>query len=381
MTYEKVKLLFLIPSLRGGGAERTLINLLERLSTTSKYDITLVVVSYNGVYINQIPNEVKVIPLFKSDLFVRVLSFLQKKIAFNYIFKMVIRLKVKEYYNISICFLDGNMTDLLFFIQNTSKRISWVHCSYKSNENYYRYFKNESYRQKILSERYNRLDEIVFVSEDSKNEFISIFGKKNRMRVIFNYLNESSVLEKMGSNEINEKKDSLIFIALGSLHFVKGYDLLIEAAEILKKEGFNFIIEIYGDGYLMQNLENQITIKSLSEIVLLKGFTSNPYKHLRKADIFIMTSRSEALPVALCEAMLIGKPTLVTNCSGCREVVGNGEYGLMVEQSAFSIADGMRQYLTNPHLLSKFAEASLERSKLFSDDKIFNQVINLIESK
>ena len=44
-----------------------------------------------------------------------------------------------------------------------------------------------------------------------------------------------------------------------------------------------------------------------------------------------MSSKSEAMPMALCEAMILGKPVIVTNCSGCREVVNYGEFGLMAD--------------------------------------------------
>ena len=86
-TKSKSKILFLIPSLVGGGAERTLVNILNHLNTDKSFEITLAVVAYTGVYKNQIPENVKVIPLFKNNSLVRILAFLQKKLGFKYFFK------------------------------------------------------------------------------------------------------------------------------------------------------------------------------------------------------------------------------------------------------------------------------------------------------
>lgn len=371
MNKTRKKILFLIPSLVGGGAERTLINLLQKIDY-SIYDIDLAVVSCNGIYINQIPKEVNVIGLFQNDFLVRVLAYLQKKMGFRFLFQQRIKSKVRSNYDVGISFLDGNFTDLLFFAPNLKKKVSWVHSSYKSNSNFYRFYQNETYRTKLIRERYGKLDEIIFVSQDAMDEFIEVFGTFPRMKVIYNLIDSKAVLAK-SQKENHAKNEKFQFLALGSLITVKGFDRLIRAAGIVKKKGYDFNLQIAGKGTEEVALANLIRENNLQDSIQLIGFFPNPYPLLKGCDVFIMSSVSEALPTVLCEAMILGKPTLVTNCSGCREIVDHEQFGLMAEQNDESLAEKMIQYLTIPILRIHYQTKSLERAKLFDDDLMLKE--------
>lgn len=370
----KKKILFLIPSLDGGGAERTLVNILNHLNTDECFEITLVVVSYIGTYKNEIPENIIVLPLFKNNHIVRILAYAQKKFGFNYFFKKRVEKNISENYDTAISFTDGNCTDLLFFLPKVKKRISWVHGSYKSNINFYKFYKNKTYRNLVIKNRYSQLDSLVFVSEDAKNEFISLFGSYKNMPVIYNLLDENAVKEKANTTIVQTKNKPFHFIAVGRYYPVKGYDKLIEAAAILKDKQLDFKIDVYGNGFLKETLQEQIQELGLGTYVSLNDFVKNPYPLMAQTDVFIMTSISEAMPMALCEAMLLGKPTLVTNCSGCREVVGCGEFGMMVEQTPKSIADGMEKYIMNKTYLANYTARSKERAVVFSDKAILKEI-------
>jgi glycosyltransferase involved in cell wall biosynthesis len=375
----KKKILFLIPSLAGGGAERTLINILNKLSNDVSLEITVGVVVHVGEYVNQIPANVKVVPLFNNNYLVRILAFLQKKIGFSYFFKKIVQKKLNAKYDAAISFLDSNFTDLLFFLPHASKRISWVHSSYKSNMNFYKFYKDISYREQLIKNRYSKLDTIVFVSEDAKSEFVSLFGTYNQMPVIYNLLDEESVHSKSTQlNEESNRSEIFTFIAAGSLFPVKGYDKLIDAAKILKESQLEFKIDIYGQGFLKEVLESQILKSGLDQCVSLRGFVKNPYPLIAAADVFMMTSISEAMPMALCEAILLGKPTLVTNCSGCREVVDYGKYGMMVEQTPKAIAEGMKRFILNADYVKQYKLKARERSLVFLDKTILNKIKEII---
>lgn len=370
----KDKILFLIPSLVGGGAERTLVNILNHFKKEECFDITLAVVAYVGTYKYEIPENIKVVPLFKNNNQVRILAFLQKKFGFNYFLKKRVEKNISESYDTAISFLDGNFTDLLFYIPNIRKRITWVHSSYMSNMNFYKFYKKKKYRDLVIQNRYKKLDSIVFVSEDAKNEFISLFGIYKEMPIIYNLLDENSVREKANLKILQPKNIPFQFLAVGSYYPVKGYDKLIDAAKILKEKELDFKIDIYGKGFLKETLQNQIKELGLEKYVSLNDFVKNPYPLIAGTDVFMMTSISEAMPMSLCEAMLLGKPTLVTNCSGCREVVGYGEFGLMVEQNPKAIAEGMEKYIYNKTYFKKYTAKTLERAVVFSDEAILKEI-------
>jgi glycosyltransferase involved in cell wall biosynthesis len=194
------------------------------------------------------------------------------------------------------------------------------------------------------------------------------------MPVIFNLLDEKAVYKKAKTPNEHNSHTCTLFVAIGSYFPVKGYDKLIAAAAILKLKQMDFIIHIYGQGYLKQTLQQQIIKANVEDEVLLKGFVKNPYPYILAADVFIMTSVSEAMPMALCEAMILGKPTLVTNCSGCREVVGCGDYGMMVKQTPEAIAEGMKRYIEKETLKVEYAEKAKERANDFKDDVIIKKI-------
>lgn len=373
------KILFLMPSMVGGGAERTLINLLSKMDY-NRYHVDLLVVSNNGVYLNQVPRQVEILGLFKNDFLVRVLAFLQKKYGLQLLYKYVIKKKVKKKYDVGISFLDGNFTDLLFLIQGLNKRITWVHSSYKTYRNFAKFYENEKYRNKLMVKRYGKLDAIYFVSNDAMAEFIQIFGTYPKMEVIYNLINEKQIQSKAAqfSAQANSFK-GFTFLALGSLLPVKGFDRLIRASAIVKNKGFDFSVKIVGEGPERQNLQKLIAEFNLEGNVELLGFNNNPYPLLKRATVFVMTSVSEALPTALCEAMILKKPVIVTNCSGCRELVDKGNYGLMAEQSDTDLAQKMTQLLSDPSLISFYEEKSLKRSELFNDDFVLNKYYQVFD--
>lgn len=369
----KTKVLFLIPSLAGGGAERTLINILKNIDYLL-FDVHLVVVDYNGIYCKEVPKQVKVLPLFSNTKLVRVLSLIQKRMGFNKFIVNRFLKKTDSSYDTAISFLDSNFTDLLFEIPNVNKKITWVHSSYKTNQNFYKFYKKESYRNKLLTYRYAKLDAIVFVSDDAKNEFEEIFGAFKNMPVIYNFMDEKNIHLKADSFEVQKEANIIKFISVGSLFPVKGYDLLILAASKLKEIDVKFKIDIYGQGFLKEELSNLIKTHKLENFVKLKGFVPNPYPYMKNADVFIMSSKSEAMPMALCEAMILGKPVLVTNCSGCREVVNYGDFGVMSNNNIEDLAANMLKLIKDKASIENLSLKSLERAVLFSDKKIMGQV-------
>lgn len=373
----KKKILFLIPSLTGGGAERTLINLLHKLDY-DKFEVDLVVVLKEGVYLNEIPRDVNAIYLFQNKMLVRILGWLQKKVGFTFLLRKRTESNVPKNYDLGISFLDGNFTDLLFFIKGLAKRYAWVHSSYKTNYNFAKFYNNKGYVEKLKKERYGQLDGIYFVSNDAKEEFIEVFGKHPNMEVIYNFIDSASVLKK---SEIEYKPvtNSFHFIALGSLVPVKGFDRLIRATQIVKERGFDFRVSLLGSGPEKNNLEALVNTFNLNAVVDFVGFIENPYPLLKNATVFIMSSVSEALPTVLCEAMILGKATLVTNCSGCSEIVANGEYGLMAEQDDISLAEQMVKYLLDKSLITHYENQSLKRAMLFDDTLVlaaYNEILN-----
>jgi len=373
----KRKILFLIPSLRGGGAERTLINLLHKIDY-ERYDIDLIVVSKFGQYLNEVPGEVNVRYLYKNNLWVRILGLLHRRFNLDWFFRQKMA-AVEKSYDVAISFLDSNYTDLLFYIDSIEKRVVFIHGSYLSHSNYHKFYKNPSYRKKMMVNRYSKLDGIYFVSEDSMYDFIKLFGEFPKMEVIYNMIDRESVLRKSQLDTNLENDGTFTFMAAGSLLPIKGFDRLIRASDIVKKNGYHFKLIIAGSGSEENKLKKLISELNLGDTVKLLGFVKNPYPLMKNCDVFVMSSISEALPTVLCEAMILGVPTLVTNCSGCRGLVEDGKYGLMAEQNDQDYANKMMLFMDDARLLAKYSEKSLQRAELFDDERILQRYYEVFD--
>jgi len=151
--------------------------------------------------------------------------------------------------------------------------------------------------------------------------------------------------------------------------------------KIVRDNGYNFKLHLAGTGPEEQNLRNMIREFNLENHVVLLGFLENPYPLMKQSDVFVMSSVSEALPTVLCEAMILGTPSLVTNCSGCRGLVEEGEYGMMAEQNDHDLAEKMMTLIDNPRLLKHYSKKSLERAELFDDERILHAYYDIFDGK
>jgi glycosyltransferase involved in cell wall biosynthesis len=374
----KRKLLFVIPSLVGGGAENALVKLLHELDH-NKYEVSLLVICYHRVYINQIPDEVKVLCLFKSKTIVRGLEFLQKRIGWVWPLKVKFESVVNDDYDTAISYLDCNFTDLLFYLKKETKKITFVHLSYMSNKNFNKFYKNKNYLERIKENRYGKLDTIVFVSNDALLEFKKVMGEYQDMRVLYNLFNEEDIIQKSKTHVASFNPKIFHFVAVGSLLSVKGYDLLIDASAIVKSSVSNFQVHIVGNGPEEKKLKKRVQDLDLNDIVVFHGYQKNPFTYINNGDVFVMTSVSEALPSVLCEAIIIGKPILITNTAGCRELIDFGKYGVMTERNAKDFAHKMIEFINNKQMLYDYKELSLERKKIFNKKIILEKFHHLID--
>lgn len=373
----KRKILIIIPSLIGGGAERVLVNLLHNIDR-SKYEISLFLSENEGELRKDIPKDVNMNYIYSNKIFRKIseLFFIKFGIAF---FMKLFGQKIKGKFDVGISFLDSISSEFLFFNNATiTKTALIIHSSYKSYENRMKFIKG-SYFEK-LSSRYSKVDTIVSVAEEAMKEFKELFGEFADMRVIYNPMNLSDIKEKANDSTLKlNHSDKINIIAVGNLLPVKGYDLLIEACKILKDKNLNFHLTILGKGAMKSQLEEFIQQYNLNSYITLKGFVRNPYPYVQDADIYVMTSVAEGLPTALCEALILGKPCLAVNVPGCREVIGNGKYGVLVERTKEGIADGIL-VLSDPDRREYYQAKALERAKIFDDQIAISKYYDILDN-
>ena len=124
-------------------------------------------------------------------------------------------------------------------------------------------------------------------------------------------------------------KDEPCLITAGRLTEVKDYKTLLHSIERITQDHTVRLL-ILGDGPHRNALEEVTHRLGIEEYVEFLGYVENPYKYMQRADLFVLSSRSEGLPTVLIESLACGCPVVTTNCSsGVREILGDGQYGLL----------------------------------------------------
>lgn len=169
---------------------------------------------------------------------------------------------------------------------------------------------------------YGYADKVVFVSAGVMNAYPWL--PEHKKVVIYN---PAISLPPADGNRHVEKS----IAALGRLHPVKGHDLLIRAFETIAGQHPDWSLRIFGEGEFRDKLEQQIATSPVGGRIVLEGFTRSPEISLRSAGIFVLSSRHEGFPNALVEAMSMGLPCISFDCPyGPAELITHGKNGLLV---------------------------------------------------
>lgn len=371
-TFSKRKILFLIPTLGGGGAERVLVNLVNNLDF-NKYDITVQTIFKAGVNARYLKPQIEFkegkIKQFRGN------TFLMKLLPPKCLYKMI----VKKQYDVAISYLEGPTARIISGCPfESSKLINWIHCTFKSE-------KEVSLGFRSLSEArtyYTRFDAHAYVSDNVRQQFLKFLPNLKDNSVIYN-TNEDDKIRSLASETVLDYDFSgkRTIISVGRLIPVKGYERLIKAHAKCVQEGLAHHLLIVGEGELRKSLQSLAERIGVSDTVHMIGFEDNPYKYLSKSDLFVCSSYSEGFSTAVTEAFILGKPVVMTMISGSIEQCGkNNEYGIVVENSEDGIYQGMMEMLSNEKVLNHYKNKSSERGQLFSKTNTVKSVERLIDS-
>lgn len=333
----KKSILFVLPSLSGGGAERVITTLLQHLDR-SLFRLILVVVNMrDAVYLSNIPSDVEVIDLNGGRV----------RYAF---WKILVTIRARRpdvvfttlgYLNMALAIMrpllpsaaryiarEASMASRSMYLHSMPRVMAWLY-----------------------KRVYKRFDWIVCQSEQMRSDLVQTYDVPlEKIVVIANPIDVDIVKARSleGCSPAEFKSGLFNVVAAGRLSYEKGMDLLLLAISLCGDIPINLVI--LGEGPLRKDLEQQIIDLKISERVSLVGFQLNPYVYFAHADLFVLSSRVEGFPNVVLEAIACGVPVVATPCAELLDdiVTINGNGWLATDISSTGLAEVLHVAYKSP---------------------------------
>lgn len=213
----------------------------------------------------------------------------------------------------------------------------------------------------------------VFQTREAQHYFRNII--KNSV-VIPNFVDLSLFPDIM---EWDKRENTIV--AVGRLVEAKDHKTLIHAFLKIQQEFSNCVLEIWGEGKLRNELQELISKNKMDKRIILRGRSDNVLEYIKKAKLFVLSSLYEGYPNALLEAMILGIPSISTDCpcGGPADLITDGENGFLIpvgDENA--MANAMERLLADETLASHFSDEAKKKGKIHNVDSIIIRWIDYI---
>ena len=389
------KILFVLNTLRIGGAEKSLVSLLNALDYR-KYQVDLLLFEDDGPLKKELPEEVNVIyggdktramilefryygkSLLKQGHISAYISRLsvslnkknqKRKFSWNVIKKHIPVLK--DHYDTAVSYLEGYPAYYVIDKVDADRKIAWIHTDFSKKD--------------VLKEEigyYSKMDRLVTISDQCMAALNQIIPDMKQKTEVIENLSDPAKIRSKAEEEAefkSWKKDCTHIVTVGRLTEAKGIDQAIEAFCILHKKYTNLQWHVYGDGELRTSYETMIAEKGIGADFILEGAADNPYPFMKHADLVVQTSKWEGKSVVLDEAKILGKAIIVTDYPSAKDQIKDGINGLIAKMSPEGIADKI-EFLLNNKELKELLEQNC-RNEESSYSAMVERIANLLDNK
>lgn len=330
------KILFLAPTLNSGGGEKVLTTIMNNLSR-EKYEIMIALISNEGEFRNQLKSDVSIIDL-KA-----------KRVVFSPL--KLLKLIRKE--DPDIIFSGaGHLSCILGVLKPLIKK-SIILIGRERGTISGRSKRNPKLKIKVLNIFYKtslkNMDYIILQSKFMKKNFLELLNfSEKKLKIINNPVDFDDIESKINSSDENLFQNNKInILTVGRLDQVKQQTKMIDLIKILDHKKYH--LNLVGEGELKNKLQSYAKETGVENYVTFWGFQSNPYKFMKEADLFILTSKVEAFPNVVLEAGACGLYTLAFQCDGgIKEVINpkvNGE--LIQNEDLNKMAEKIKEFDLN----------------------------------
>lgn len=331
MTKPRRQMLFLIPSLRGGGAERVIATLLRHLDR-SKFRLALAVVDMReAAYRDDVPEDVELIDLGCS----RVRYALPKIVRLIWQRRPEVVFSTLGHLNLALAIIRPLLPNGVRYIARETCVVSEILRCYSMPE-WWRW----AYRR-----FYRRFDKVVCQSRDMRDDLADNFACPATKTVIINNPVDMDRICRLATERVsdgmrlatgNDTEPVIRLVSAGRMVPQKGFDLLIEALALCEDPRLRLIL--LGEGPLREELEALAESRGVARQVRFAGFQKNPYPFFAQADAFVLSSRFEGFPNVVLEALACGTPIIATPAPGGVREILEGVDGCVIAETVSSDA-------------------------------------------
>lgn len=383
----KEKICFYINTFVVGGIEKVLIETLQNIDK-NKFEIKLLI----GFKLDELeklktelPSDIQVDYVLKDNFFCKNkkkksignLKKYEKIIdeSLSWLKKIIFKKNLKEKIKDTDVVIDFDMTLAPYADKISKKIIAFCHFSPK---NYNRGIKR---RQIKLGRRLKNYNKIVVISDEMKKEMVELFPfLKNKVIRIYNSFNIEKIkklsLQTIPNTYINDK----YILAIGRLEETqKDFTTLIKSYSLIEKE-IGEKLFIIGEGRHKKDLIELVKNLKIEKKVKFLGFQKNPYPWIKKASLFVHSSKFEGLPTVVIEALILEKLIVATDCpTGPKEILDNGRNGILTEiGNAKELSEAMKKMLLNNTDKELYIKNLKNKVKEFDSKNVIKELEQLI---
>lgn len=366
------KVLFLIPTLGHGGAEKVLVNLVNNLDK-SKFDVTVQSVFDEGINKQFLNDDVKYKYNFKKIIRGNVKLF--TLFSPQTLYKKFIR----ENYDIIVSYLEGITARIASgCTDENTKLVSWIHCKLDTKKSVSVAFRGFEEAKKC----YSSYDYTVCVSEMVMNYFTETLSFEKPIGVLYNTIETDEIIKKSNEpiDDVQFSKECVNICSVGKIISVKGFERLASVHKRLTDENIKTKVYILGIGDEQKNIERYLKENNLEDTFVFLGYKTNPYKYVRNCDLYVCSSYSEGFSTSVTESLIVGTPVVTTLCSGMQEQLGyNNEYGIVTENNEEALYQGIKKIITEKGCLQHYKDRALQRGKRFNKEITVKAVEDMFE--
>lgn len=393
----KKNIIFRSGSLRMGGLERVLIEVLQNINR-EKYNITLVIdddCGNDNIFEKDIPKDIKYYFLKSQELISKTEYYKSKrknlfyKIMYNFYMNIETHIMcknmqklVKELGHIDVLIdFDAGASKYIDKIK-ADKKIVWIHNSIPK-------LKKKKSKIERFGKRLKNYDKVVAICDEMKEELQNIYPFiKERIIRIYNPFNFDRIL-KLSTDDsglsLEEKKllNEKYIVAIARLDTVqKDFSTLLKAMNILKNS-IKEKLYIIGDGPSKNEIIEEIENLKLQDYVKLIGNKKNPYIWLKNSGLFVHSSKYEGLPTVLIEALICDKMIISSNCpTGPKEILYNESCGRLFNVGDYEeLSKLLKKYLLDEKERNFYQNNIIERKKEFNKNIVIKEYEKLIDGE